>query len=362
MLFAFLLIVGMVACSKNEDPEAIEGKLYFPPVGSSEWSTVSVDSLGWDITVLDDLYTFLEENGTRAFIILKDGKIVTEQYWGENILGTGSFMMSSQWYWASAGKSLTAFLVGIAQQEDLLNINDKTSDYLGLGWSSLSEEKENLITIRHHLTMTTGLDYTSGDLDCTDPECLHYKADAGEQWYYHNAAYTLLEGVVSAAGGQSYNSFTDQRLEAATGMNGTWIKSGYRNIYYSTARDMARFGLLVLNKGKWSNIPVLKDQNYYTEMINTSQNLNLSYGYLWWLNGKSSIIIPGLTVPIKTMAAPKAPEDMFVAAGKNGQFIDVIPSENIVVVRMGEAPDEALVPIQFHNDMWAKIAELINFR
>ena len=57
-----------------------------------------------------------------------------------------------------------------------------------------------------------------------------------------------------------------------------------------------------------------------------------------------------------------APDDLFAAAGKNGQFLDVIPSENIVVVRMGEAPDGSLVPIQFHNEMWEKISDLITLR
>jgi len=362
LLIIFLLIVGIVACSKEGDEEQLGDTLYFPPVNSAEWSTADIDSLGWNEAELDDLYTYLEENGTRAFIILKDGKIVIEQYWGQNILNTASFTGSSQWYWASAGKSLTAFLVGLAQQEHLLDIGDLTSEYLGDGWTSMPKEKEDLITIRHHLTMTTGLDYTTGDLDCTDPECLLYKADAGEQWYYHNAAYTLLENVVTTASGMDYNSFTNQKLEALTGMNGTWIKSGYLNVYYSTARDMARFGLLVLNHGKWADTEVLSDKDYFDDMVNTSQNLNPSYGYLWWLNGKSSVIIPGLAVSLKTMLAPNAPDDLFAAAGKNGQFLDVIPSENIVVVRMGEAPDGSLVPIQFHNEMWEKISDLITLR
>ena len=164
---------------------------------------------------------------------------------------------------------------------------------------------------------------------------------------------------MSASAGISYNAFTDNEVEAATGMNGIWLPTGDNNVYYSTARDAARFGLLLLNKGIWDQTTLLSDQGYFAEMTNTSQDLNLSYGYLTWLNGKSSVILPGLTVPIRTSIAPAAPADLFAALGKNGQFIDVVPSQNLVVVRMGEAPSDVLVPVQLHFGMWEKIAATI---
>ena len=283
-----------------------------------------------------------------------------EKYWGKNLLNTSNFDASTPWYWASAGKTLTAFLVGIAQESGYFNISDKTSDFLGKGWPSMPETKENLITIKHQLTMTTGLDYTMEDISCTNPECLNYKADAGTQWYYHNAPYTLLDKVLTNATETDYNVYTDKNLEQKIGMNGTWIKSGFNNIYYSTARDAARFGLLILNEGKWENEQIMKDSEYFEAMINPSQNLNPAYGYLWWLNGKSSIILPGLPVSLNFKLSGNAPDDLIAAMGKNGQFVEVIPSKNLVVVRMGEAPDNALVPVVFHNDMWAKIMQVIS--
>ncbi|MBE0675030.1 MAG: serine hydrolase [Bacteroidales bacterium] len=358
-LAILILIIFLAGCKKTTD-DPTGKRLYFPPVEGSEWKATSPESLDWNLSGLETLNDVLEGNGTRAFIILKDGKIVVEQYWGNNILNTAPFDESSVWYWASAGKTITAFLTGIAQQEGLLNINDRTTDYLGMGWTSAPLLKENIITIRHQLTMTTGLDYNVADLDCTNPSCLLYKADAGTQWYYHNAPYTLLEDVISEAAATDYNSFTDSRLEAKTGMSGTWLLSGdYNNVYYSTARDAARFGLLILNKGRWDKEDVLADTSYYRAMVNTSQDINLSYGYLWWLNGKSSVIYPGLTVPVGISVAPAAPADMFAAMGKNGQFINVIPSLNMVVVRMGEAPGTSLVPVTFHNEMWQKIMAVI---
>ncbi len=358
LLSPLLLILLLTGCSNDDvDPntELTEEEMYFPPGSGLEWETTSPNSLNWNENELVGLYNFLESNGTRAFLVLKDGKIVVEEYWGDNITNTASFDLNSQWYWASAGKTLTATLVGIAQQEGELNINDKTSDYLGTGWTSMTEEKENLITIENQLTMTTGLEYLVPDVDCTDPPCLEYRSDAGTQWFYHNAPYTLLEQVVSSATGIDYNLYTDQKIESAIGMSGQWISLGYNNVYWSTARDMARFGLLILNKGIWNNTHVISDEGYYNQMVSTSQDLNPSYGYLWWLNGKNSIVFPGLPTSFNIELSSNAPEDLFAGMGKNGQFVDIVPSQNLVVVRMGEAPDGSLVPVEFHDEMWQKL-------
>jgi CubicO group peptidase (beta-lactamase class C family) len=70
------------------------------------------------------------------------------------------------------------------------------------------------------------------DLDCTEPECLKYKADAGTQWFYHNAPYTLLDKVVTNATGKNYNLYFAEKIKALTGMNGAWFKLGF-NMYIS---------------------------------------------------------------------------------------------------------------------------------
>ncbi|MEQ8469854.1 MAG: serine hydrolase domain-containing protein [Marinoscillum sp.] len=353
--FLFVSVALLLSCRKD-DPAPTGTMMHFPsPI---IWETLSPSELGWNSEQLDELLTFLESHNTRAFIILKDGKIVVENYWGQNILQTGAFTQSSNWYWASAGKSLTAFLVGLAQEEGLLNIEDPTSNYLGAGWSSLTAAQETAITIWHQLTMTTGLDYNAENPDCTQPECLQYRTAPGTSWYYHNAPYTLLEGVVSGAAQMSYNDYTD-RLEAKIGMNGQWIQTGDNNVYYSTPRDAARFGLLVLNEGTWNGETIMSDKVYFNEMVNTSQNLNLSYGYLWWLNGKGSIIFPGATTAFPNSTTPDAPDELISALGKNGQFIDILPGENLVVVRMGESPENSTVPLVFHNEMWKRLTEII---
>lgn len=325
--------------------------LYFPPVVGTTWDTLSPKSLGYCQSNIDSLYAFLDTNNTKAFILLKDGKIVLEKYFG-------SHTQSTPWQWASAGKSLTAFMVGVAQQEGFLSINDTTSKYLGQGWTVCTQAQEDKITIRHQLTMTTGLDDGVPDHYCTLDSCLIYKADAGTRWAYHNGPYTLLDSVIESATGISLNSYTTQKLKNPIGMSGVFIPVDYNNVFFSNARSMARFGLLMLNKGNWNGNQIMTDTAYFNQMTNTSQMLNKSYGYLWWLNGKPSFMLPSSQIVFSRTLIPNAPADMISAMGKGGQFLNVIPSLNMVWVRMGDEPANSLVPFLLNDDIWRYVNEL----
>ena len=322
--------------------------LYFPPLTGTTWQTVSPTSLGWCADKLDSVRTFLGDRHTKACIILKDGKIAAEWYFG-------SFTQDSLHYWASASKTMTGLLVGVAQREGILNLNDTTSRFLGAGWTSLPPAKERLITVKNNLTMTTGLDDNVPDDNCMTPACLIYKADAGTRWSYHNAPYRLLQDVVAAASGVSYQQYTTTKLKQKTGMNGLW----YDYIYYSNARSMARFGLLLLNKGNWNTTPVLGDTAYFRQMVNTSNPHNLSYGYLTWLNGKASCMLPKSQFVFPQAIIPSAPADMFCALGKNDQKIYVVPTQNLVVIRLGDAATAtALALSTFDEPLWQKINQV----
>ncbi|MEO0075622.1 MAG: T9SS type A sorting domain-containing protein, partial [candidate division WOR-3 bacterium] len=107
--------------------------------------------------------------------------------------------------------------------------------------------------------------------------------------------------------------------------------------------------------------PILDDMNYYYNMINTSQPLNESYGYLWWLNGKKSFMVPGLQLKFQGMLFPDAPNDMFTAIGKNAQLLNIVPSQNLIVVRMGEAPsDSEIEAFRLNNEIWKFLNQIIN--
>ena len=240
--FAILLLL-VVACSKKDDV-APTTSLYFPPIGSATWETITPASLGWNEAAIPDLKTFLATNNSRALIVLKDGKMVIEEYFG-NQLTSGAFTASSNWYWASAGKTLTSAAVGIANSQGKINFDAKTSEYLGTGWSGLTQAQENKITVRNQLTMTTGLDDGVANPDCTLPSCLSFKAEPNSRWAYHNAPYTLLDGVIANATGKSLNVYLKEQLLTKIGMDGQFIATGDNNVFYSTPRSMARYGLLL---------------------------------------------------------------------------------------------------------------------
>ncbi len=347
----FLTILLLASCSSGSDDTTPAGfALYFPPIGSDVWETTSRADLNWNETAVQPLLDYLEEKHSKSFIILVDGKIVMENYFNGQTV-------ADNWYWASAGKTLTSTLTGIAQQEGFLDLDDKVSDYLGTGWTSEPLAKENLITNRNLLTMTSGLDDSLGDN--VTPANLQYTADAGTRWAYHNV-YVKLQDVITAAVGEDFTAYFNEKLRDKIGMNGAWFTSGDNIVYGSTARSMARFGLLMLSKGKWENEVVI-NENYFNAATNTSQNINLGYGYLWWLNGKASYHLPQSQLQFNGSIIPDAPSDMFMALGKNDQKIYVVPSRNMVIIRMGDAADNVNLALSdFDEVLWEKINAVIN--
>ncbi|MFA7273984.1 MAG: serine hydrolase [Crocinitomicaceae bacterium] len=341
LLFIFVFAVGNI----------VQSQLYFPPATGTTWDTMSPSTLNWCPQKINELYDYLEATNTKSFMVLKDGKIVLEKYFG-------TFTADSLHVWNSASKTLVGFMTGIAQKEGYLSISDTTSNYLGTGWTSLTPTQEEKITIRHQLTMTTGMDdITNGD--CTDPGCLTYLADAGTRWSYHNAPYTLMNTVISTATGQNFNTYISSKLGTPCGISGLFVTFGYNKVFVSKTRSFARFGLLLLGEGNWNGSAILDDPAYFQDMINSSQNINPSYGYLTWLNGKSNFMVPGVQFSFTGSLSPDAPADMYSALGKNGQIIDVVPSQNLVLVRMGEGDNTTLVGTQYNDSIWVRMNDLV---
>ncbi len=325
--------------------------LYFPPITGNTWDSLSPSSLGYCQARIDSLYAYLNSKGTKSFIIVKDGKRVLEKYFG-------TYTRDSIWYWASVSKSLASIITGVAQQKGYININSNVSQYLGSGWTSAPLVKENLITVKHLISMTSGLDDQTTNTcsnEDTAKACLIYKADAGTRWAYHTGAYRKVQDVVSTAVGQTYNAITNNWIEAKTGMNGFWSQQ----VYYSKARDMARFGLLALNKGIWQTDTILKDSLYFKNMVNTAQSFNLAYGYLWWLNGKANGMAPSSQLVYQGPMFQNAPSDLISALGKNDQKIYVSPSQKLVIVRQGNtAGGFSLAASGFDDVLWDYINKL----
>lgn len=348
-----LVMLTLASCQKKEEPEPIkpDTSMYFPSEDSNAvWETTAPSKLGWDTSAIENLKSYLSQKYTRSFMILINGRIVMEEYFNGHT-------RDSLWEWNSAGKTLVSATTGIAQQEGLLNINDKASKYLDTGWTKMPLAKEDLITVRSLLTMTSGIDDSKNLI--IKPN-LTYVADAGTRWAYSNV-FQKLTDIVASASHLDFETYFNNKLKNKIGMNGFWNFGAIYTIYHSNTRSMARFGLLALNKGKWKSEQVL-NETYFNEMTNSSQNINPAYGYLCWLNGKTNYRIPGSQNVFNGFLVPNAPADMFAAMGAKDQRVYVIPSLNMVVVRMGEASDPnnpTFALSGFDNDLWAKMNAVI---
>lgn len=346
-----IALLPLASCQKDKTVTPPEETMYFPPSGSTAWETKSLSSLGWNTAAIQPLKDYLQQKNSKSFMILVNGRIVMEEYFDGHT-------KDSTWQWNSAGKTLAGTLTGIAAQEGLLQINNKVSDYIGTGWTSAPLLKENLVTNRHLLTMTSGLNDSS---NLVIKQNLTYMADAGTRWSYHNVFQKLMD-VVAAASGQSYENYFNAKLRDKLGMDGFWNNGVIFKIYHSNTRSMARFGLMALNKGKWQNEQII-NQTFFEESINSSQTINPSYGYFWWLNGKSSAMLPGSQTVYTGTLVPNAPSEMYAAMGAEDQRIYVVPSKKMVVIRMGNASDPAnpnFALSGFDNELWGKINAVIN--
>lgn len=347
ILAYFVLVVGLEA-------GGLTAQTYFPPVpaASGPWETVSPASLGWCPDAVDDLHAFAAATGTRALLVLEDGRIALEGYYN----GHGP---DSVWYWASAGKSALAALVARAAQEGSLTPDTPVSTVLGPGWSSAPPATESAVTVRHLLSMTSGFDDGVPDDDCWAPECLLPLAAPGTRWAYHNAPYTLLHEVLSEATGLSVNAFLFSRMFTPIGAAGLYLtppSEPWNRILYSKARDAARFGLLAERGWNWNGTYVLTDSTLRASLTSPSSTLNPSYGWLWWLNGGPTHLLPTSQFSFPGALVPGAPADLHMALGRNDQKIWAVPSQDLVIVRLGdEAGYPSLAGFDYNAALWSHV-------
>ncbi len=326
----------------SPSPAAPTGR-YFPGA-SDQWEKVDPRAVGWDPQRLQGAIDYAGTKNSTGVVFLSGGRLMAEQYWkvGQHFAGDI----------ASAQKSVLSVLIGIAQVEGLLKIEDTASKYLGAGWSKAPASHESRITLRHMLTMTSGLD------DLFQPI-----AEPGAAWEYSNA-YSALHRVVEKASGRSMNDYATEKLFAPLGMQDTaYVQRAGADPRVAglavkmSPRDMARFGLLVLNQGRWGDKTVLADTAYLAASLNTSQELNRSYGYLWWLNGKESHMLPKVKRVFPGTLVPSAPKDLVAALGKGDKKIYAVPSLDLVVARYGldASGTEGDAPTAFDEEWWQRI-------
>jgi CubicO group peptidase (beta-lactamase class C family) len=326
--------------------------LYFPPA-QGDWETVEPGEVGWDGAKLQETLDYAGKNQSSGVVILYKGRILAEKYfevagaksakYRVRVLGTDEAGHTIEDV-ASAQKSVASILVGIAQQKGLLKIDDPVNQHLGAGWSRATPDQEKAITIRHLITMTSGL---------TDRGT--FEAKPGTKWRYNTMAYAKSMDIVAAVAKIDRHELTKQWLTRPLGMSDSkWVKRRSPKIqlingfgFATTARDLARFGLMTLAGGQWGDKAILTDQKYLKEATTSSQTMNPYYGYLWWVNRNAN-------APNRASRLQTAPKDMFSANGALNRRCFVVPSLQLVVTRLGDRPDAGRA---FDRQFWKLLTE-----
>ena len=343
--------------TSSASPPASDRRLYFPPAGEP-WETVDPAEAGWDAERLDVALAVAGERSSTGVVILHRGRILAERHWtldspsrghvngshGPNAAGHAVEDV------ASVQKSVVAVLVGLAQERGLLALDDPVTDHAGR-WTEATEEQERAVTIRHLMAMTTGL-----------TPALEYDAAPGSKWLYNTPAYHHLLRIVAAAAGLDRNAVTREWLTGRVGMRDSsweprpWANSAIATGFATTARDLARFGLLILAGGNWDGGTVIEDTAYLAEMLRPSQALNPSYGLLWWTNGQGSSM--SWAIPPVTTAGtliPAAPDDLVAAQGARDRKLYVAPGLDLVVARLGDTGSRE--GSSFNDAFWERLME-----
>lgn len=330
-------------------PDGLDTGWYFPPSVGPAWATARPAEARLDSAALHAALDWAGEENTGAVVVLWRGRIVAERYWqGWDLTTVGPVF--------SAGKTITGALVGELAAEGLLSLDAPVATYLGAGWSRAGVA-EGAITVRHLLTMSSGLD-----------DSLRFVDAPGTRFYYNNPAYYQLFGVLEAASGVGFNQLARARLLTPIGMNRSITfantdtgEPGF--IFACSARDFARFGALVLQHGRWNGVTVLRDSAYLATSRARSDTDNKAYGFLWWLNGSSSYRTPGpYQLPtVSGSLVPDAPADLVAALGKDDKKLYLVPSRDLVIVRLGDrsptsgAASPAAISA-FDNALWQRLS------
>ena len=308
---------------------------YWPTDG---WRISTPEEQGMSSAYLGNATRFIVDGlyPTDSFLVVRHGYVVWEKYWSGMYRDSLHLMQS-------AGKSITSILIGIAIDKGFIkNVSQRVVDFFP-GWqiANLDSRKQNM-TLRHLLTMTTGLAWDEWTLPYEDPrnsECALYDSgnctqyflnlpmafQPGEKWVYCSGASIMLGVIIQRASGYSVPDFARRFLFDPIGVGGVlWdtTPDGCCETdggLYMTPRDMAKIGYLMLNNGTWNGQQIVS-ASWVAESTNTSLRPHatnhivaefVGYGYQWW------------TYPLI---------EGYFASGYGGQHIYVVPHLDLVVV------------------------------
>jgi len=244
-----------------------------------------------------------------------------------------------------------AVLTGMAQERGFLQIDDAVSEYVGAGWSQASPQQEAAISIRHLLSMSSGL--------ATDFSFAHAPETA---WLYNTPVYHELMRVLIAATGMDRDALTTKWITEPLGMKYSswtdrpWASSDIAVGLSTTARELARFGLMIQAGGQWAGETIVQDSAFLEAMLSPSQALNPSYGYLWWLNGQDFSLATNAQAQRRSgEMVDSAPRDMVAMQGALDRKLYLVPSLNLVITRLGS--NGAADGSSFNDAFWEALKE-----
>jgi CubicO group peptidase (beta-lactamase class C family) len=316
--------------AEADDPAADEAAAagVFP---GAEWEVADPADEGLAAEPLVALAGVMDGADSNCMTVVHDGRIVADEYWNGTDATTEQEVFS-------ATKSMTSTLVGIAQEEGLLDIDEPASTYIDEWVGTDSED----VTIRNLLSNDSGRFYTFANDYGEMAGRAHDKSafaigltqqhPIGEHWEYNNSAIQVLEEVLQRATGEDMAEYARTRLFEPIGMSTEINHDGAGNTLafmgaQASCHDLARFGHLFLNEGAWDGEQVVP-QDWVAEATQPSQELNPGYGFLWWLFAEG-------TTPVEP--GQPEPPGAYAALGLGGQVVLVIPEDDLVVVRMGPA-------------------------
>jgi CubicO group peptidase (beta-lactamase class C family) len=295
-----------------------------------DWETATPASQGMDAEGLAKARAWLESHNSKSGLVIRHGRIVAEWYFADAD-------RNSKYAAYSTSKSLSSMATGLAIADGKLALDHTVGQYI----PDAAPEGKRLITVKQLLSMTSGVHNDPGigqqdDLFSYATKTAEMDHAPGAKWDYNNTGLALLSPVFSKAVGKPIDEFLSERVFQPIGMTAddwTWERREGLPLPYSgchtTARSLGRIGLMVLHQGQWKDRQVVP-ASWLRESVAPSQELNPSYGYLWWNN--------------TTGKWPNVPKDAYAALGKWDNNIFVVPSLDLVVIRQSD-----LAPAKGHQ-------------
>jgi len=325
-----------------------------PQAGLAQpWPSTTTKAAGLSEGSLAAALSYAEAQKSSEVLILHRGAIVAEVSWSPPLEGPYARMRVGSTEdghaiedVASVQKSFVSFLVGMALDRDLLDLEQPVSAILGSGWSSAPALAESKILLRHLLSMTSGLKPNGS-----------FEAEVGSVWRYNTRIYSVTVALLEKVTKKSINELTKDWLAPLAMTDTSWVERKWvrdadaNNVgLATTARDLARFGQAVLENGEVGGQAV-GSKKHLAMALESSQDLNPAYGHLWWLNGKE-FRLAARGRRVDSFMVPSAPADLVAANGALGRFVWIVPSRELVIVRLGDAPAR-----DFAEGFWSRLLE-----